>query len=590
MQCRRGFLLMLIVWLLVGVCLGLAAELAPKPSEDVPPPDIVEKQTILLDILRSVEQLERDLKAKQREVRSPQAEGRKEELLQEIQQLSGKLKTLRENLSKIASGVDFDALTQQKQQDIDWKKTALDLLHPVINELTRLTARPREIEQLRTEVAAYQEQLRVAEKGLKNIARLGAYRQEPSLVPLFKQLQSDWEARVQELQTQISITSQQLKQQLDEQPSLHEAARNLVDLFFRSRGRNFILACVAFMVFWLLFYRLHNWLLNMRLLRRKRQTFSVRLFNVVYTFFTVVGATFCFLFVLYMTKDWVLLTLALLFLLGIAWTSKNTLPRFVREVTLLLNVGAVREGERVVYNGIPWLVRSLNFYTHLENPELLGGDLRLPIRDFHDLRSRPFGTDEPWFPTRVQDWVVIDDEVLGRVILQTPEIVRLVLLGGARQTFSTADFLAKSPTVLSTGFRVEVTFGLDYQHQPVITRDIPPTLDAALRDAFEREGYAKHLVNLSIEFAEAGASSLDIKVLADFAGAAAPQYQSLRRAIQRICVDACNAHGWVIPFTQITLHMASSSDNGAAPRLDVPAHDDEAASRASHAVTPRHQT
>ena len=585
MRWRRLFCLMLIAWLGAGASLLLAVEQAPPAaSEAAAPPEIAKKQTILLDILRSVDQLERDLRAKQREIRSPQGEGRKEELLPEVQQLSSKLKTLKENLNKIASGVDLDAFVKQEQEDIDWKKTALDLLHPLVSELTRLTARPREIEQLRSEVAEYQAQMRVAEKGLKNIAQLVIYQQEPTLTPYLKQLQREWETRVQELQTQISITSQQLKQKLDEQPSLRESARNLVDLFFRSRGRNFVVACVAFIGFWLIFYRLHGWLLNLRLLRRKGRTFSVRLFNVTYTFFTVVGSTFCFLFVLYVTKDWVLLTLALLFLLGIAWTSKNTLPRFVREVTLLLNIGPVREGERVVYNGIPWLVRSLNFYAHLENPELVGGDLRLPIRDFHDLRSRPFAAEEPWFPTRVQDWILLEDDVLGKVILQTPEIVRLVLLGGARQTFSAPDFLAKSPQVLSTGFRLRVTFGVDYQHQAIVTQHIPARLATALREAFEHEGYARHLLNLSVEFAEAGASSLDLNVLADFSGAAAPQYRILRHAIQRICVDVCNTQGWVIPFTQITLHMASTSGNGASLAFDGSSQAGEPETHASHPV------
>jgi hypothetical protein len=41
------------------------------------------------------------------------------------------------------------------------------------------------------------------------------------------------------------------------------------------------------------------------------------------------------------------------------------LPSFIREVMLLLNIGAVREGERVVYNGIPWLVKTLNLYQYL---------------------------------------------------------------------------------------------------------------------------------------------------------------------------------------------------------------------------------
>jgi hypothetical protein len=308
-------------------------------------------------------------------------------------------------------------------------------------------------------------------------------------------------------------------------------------------------------------------------LHRERRSFSLRLFNVIYIIFTVVSAIFGFLLVLYVYKDWVLLTLAILFLVGIAWTSKATLPSFIREVMLLLNVGAVREGERVVYNGIPWLVKTLNLYTSLVNPELAGGQLHLPLRDFHDLRSRPFKSDEPWFPTRMNDWVLLSDETLGKVVLQTPEIVRLVLLGGSQRTLNTADFLAQSPQVLSTGFRLTVPFGIDYQHQASITDHIPARLTAVLHEALRVEGYDRYLVHLSVEFAEAGASSLDLNVLADFSGDAASRHDMLRRAIHRICVDACNAQAWGIPFTQLTLHMAPPINRTSQPLPDGVVHD-----------------
>jgi hypothetical protein len=37
-------------------------------------------------------------------------------------------------------------------------------------------------------------------------------------------------------------------------------------------------------------------------------------------------------------------------------------------------------------------------------------------------------------------------------------------------------------------------------------------------------------------------------------------YQRLQRLVQKTCVETCNDNGWVIPFTQVTLHMAPSSD------------------------------
>jgi hypothetical protein len=146
-------------------------------------------------------------------------------------------------------------------------------------------------------------------------------------------------------------------------------------------------------------------------------------------------------------------------------------------------------------------------------------------------------------------------------------------LGGSRKTFNTSDFLAQSPQVLSTGFRLAVTFGIDYQHQAIIASEIPALINSALYDAFADEGYMKPLVNLAVEFAEAGASSLDLQVLADFSGAASPQYFVLRRAIQRICVEACNANGWVIPFTQLTLHVASPNGKPSVPMFTDTAED-----------------
>jgi len=63
-----------------------------------------------------------------------------------------------------------------------------------------------------------------------------------------------------------------------------------------------------------------------------------------------------------------------------------------------------------------------------------------------------------------------------------------------------------------------------------------------------------------VEFKEAGPSSLDIVALAEFNANAGPKYWALERAIQGICVDTCNLHGWIIPFQQVTVHMAGPED------------------------------
>jgi DNA repair ATPase RecN len=141
----------------------------------------------------------------------------------------------------------------------DWQRRILELLRPLLNELTRLTARPRELERLRTEIASYLEQRHLADRAFANIELFAAQSPDPALSAQLRQLQREWEARRQDLGTRLSIAHQQLEQKLGEQQTFSESAKHLFQIFFRSRGRNILLAALAFACTWLLFHRLHGW-------------------------------------------------------------------------------------------------------------------------------------------------------------------------------------------------------------------------------------------------------------------------------------------------------------------------------------------
>ena len=94
-------------------------------------------------------------------------------------------------------------------------------------------------------------------------------------------------------------------------------------------------------------------------------------------------------FVLYATGDWVLMGFSLVVLAGLALAARTGLPRFYEQGRLLLNLGDVREGERVIYRGLPWNVETLSFYTTLVNPALTGGEVRLPLIQLPGMNSRP---------------------------------------------------------------------------------------------------------------------------------------------------------------------------------------------------------
>ncbi len=286
-------------------------------------------------------------------------------------------------------------------------------------------------------------------------------------------------------------------------------------------------------------------------------SFAARLFNVVFHAATIVLSIMAALTTLYSLGDWMLLGLSILFLVGLAWATKATIPRVFEQVKLMLNLGSVREGERIVFHGVPWKVERINVFTDLVNPSLDGGHMRVPLRDLIPLVSRHSNDDEPYFPCKTNDWVMLADATYGKVVKQTPEWVQLVQLGSARVTYATADFVAQNPKNLSHGFRIHGAFGIDYQHQPICTTEVPKVLLTKLKAGLTEIAGEESLVNLNVEFQQAGPSSLDYAILADFANAAASNHNRLNRAIQRICVDTCNENGWVIPFTQVTIHNAA---------------------------------
>jgi small-conductance mechanosensitive channel len=163
--------------------------------------------------------------------------------------------------------------------------------------------------------------------------------------------------------------------------------------------------------------------------------------------------------------------------------------------------------------------------------------------------------EEPWFPTRINDWVILDDGVMGKVVQQTPEQVVLVKLGGSYKTYPTLTYLSKNPENISPQFSVSTTFGLDYQYQSIATTEIPHIMQKKILRSLVDE-FGKDLVrSVNVEFASAAASSLDFRITASVSGELAPQYNVIQRMLQRGAVDAANENHWVIPFPQLTVHQ-----------------------------------
>lgn len=500
------------------------------------------------------------------------------EIEDEIARLREELAVKLLEFRSYGTGMDAAQLDQQRGA-FDLKAELQELVRPLLEELKEATKAPRTIEDLRSKVEWEEEQVKSKISSGKNIdLMIGKIDDEldnlPSVEGLSAEVRESTQADLEttgdalkrlreqlaeeqsEHENALKIARSRLDNQLASQTSVIETSREFLSTFFRTRGLNLVLALLAFLAVFFGLRWTYRFVSKAFPQRSAHRPLHRRLIEVIVHTFAGVAALGASLIVLSAAGDWVLLGLVLLLIAGIAWASKMAIPRYLAEMRLLLNLGTVREAERVVYNGLPYRVSRLGIQTHLTNPALEGGYVRLPISDLTEMRSRPIAPGDLWFPCRLGDFVLLSDGQRGEVIKLTPELVRISLLGGSEVTYTTSDFLGLSPENISRDFRLFVTFGIDYEHQAICTTEVAPKMQAALQSGLTEIIGDADINSLKVEFKEAAASSLDYAIMIDFSGDVAARYAMLNRAIQRILVDLCNAEGWGIPFTQVVVHQA----------------------------------
>ncbi len=481
----------------------------------------------------------------------------------QLEQLDAQRRSLRATFENIAlGGVDLGIFSDlPDQEDFNWQDELLSIMRPLFSEMRQLTERPRAIERLRRDRALLTQQINVVNVALNNLEAIPTADLDETALNRLRDLEHQWRERQTDLMRQQGIIQLQLDNLLERDETVYDQANRAVREFFVGRGLTLLLAVAALGLTVLILHGGLNALLRYR--ERKsipRRGFKTRVLLLTYRLFATLLAILVFMMVLYAAGDLVLFALALVVLIALLLSFRTYLPRYMAEAKLFLNAGQVREQERLIYNGVPWQVSTIGLYTRLVNPELDNGVLRLPMSEVAGLISRPVPNDEPWFPCRPDEYVLLSDETFGLVERQTPELVQLKVKGNS-VFYPTAEFLAAKPRNLSrNSFLVIVTFGIDYQHQRIALDEVPDIFNQAVRQALAASPAAEELEDVLVEFSEAADSSLDYLIIATLNGAAAQYYFKLGRIVRAACVAVCNEHDWVIPFNQLTVHHENGFD------------------------------
>ncbi len=509
----------------------------------------------LLGLKQALTEKEKQKKVLFRDISREQDPVTKKQLEQELASIEDVISGLRDQIVTLSTGgaALFDEPPVVKRE-FDWRKDLELIFEPFLDQLRELSERPRAVEKLQSDIEFWKKREIELSKAAKTLQSNLDKVENAEARKELKSLLGTAMSRADTAKQKLSLLKNELENiQKQESPIWTTLGDIFLNIIFKIVLNFFSAIFAAFFVYQAI--RLIS-LIFIKIIVNKnpeKTVFAERAIVVGRVVLGVLLALITYFVVLYSFSEWLLLVLSFLIIVGLVLALKHTLPSYFVEIKTMLNMGSIRQGERIMLNGLPWKIARLNVHTRLHNPAL-HGHLRVPLSEIVSCSSRPYHDDEPWFPTQVGDVIFLEDEVYGKVIRQTPDIVE-VDLGGSIYTYQIADFLSRRPRNLSReGFTVYEIFGFDYQHQNEITGTILSTYKAAIEAAISGSEYAEDNTYLSIEFDNASASSLDFKVIASFSGGQAASYFNIKRLIQKASVEVANKEGWVIPFQQITVH------------------------------------
>ena len=561
----RHFRLIVIFCLTLGfVCkpqVSFSQEISTPPeSRQVSAAEIQKTQKQLIQIIKRKLKIRSELKQLKEGPQTKEATDRIEELRDELEELN-------RNFEVLASQIHEDDLPKKDDAKMNWLDELQELTMPLLKAVHEISEKPRKIDKLKTTIETLE--LKIirygeARKNLNNLLKVEIKGTSPDqdVMQAFEKQLAKLESKYNPefLQLKLDEAKRSLLKIQNTEKSVLGLVNDLIVKFFRERGRNLFIATITFLVLWWILLRIYRVLNQRPYIFNRLNPQLRRLIRTAANLIIIIVCAMASLISLYLLDDWLLLSIAILFIMTLAWVSRQLIPTFLKELRIIMNLGAVREGERIIWKGVPFLVKEIGIYTTLINDQLEGGEIRMPVGELIGMHSRPVVDLETWFPTNKNDWVMLDDGNYGRVETQTMEQVILYNYASLKY-YPTSDFINQKPRNLSKGYRITIKFGLDYGVQSRICDEIPIMFEEGLKKYLQTyyEKEPPEIISIRVYFDEAGPSSLNLIILVKVDGKYADDYYPLKWKVSKTLVQICNDNDLVIPFSQLTVSLSEDA-------------------------------
>lgn len=486
----------------------------------------------------------------------------KEELEQAFNQARQNKREYQKLFEQLSLGnIDTARFNQPKTSEApltetyNWQNEVLKILQPVFAELRRITEQTWHKDTLKEEEKELKERLVILDAGIEYLEALNPELLSKEALASIKEFDREWKDKKKNLEHELNIVQHHLSEYVDDRNFMVKVSQNSWD-FMKGRGLTIMTAIgVSVGLYYFVSYTFGAMIRRYERKKWRTTSFSFRLFLLVTQLVTFLVSLVSFLMILHSSGDMVLFGFAVLILFTLLVTFRNTIPAYIRKLRLFLNLGQVREGERLIYNGLPWKVDRIHLYgIFLSNPRLDNGELRLPVDAVDKLQSRPIKNDEIWYPSSVGDSLVLPDGKVVKVIRQTPEAIYLDHQG-SHIIYPTMEFMNLKARNISLGYSRSVSFSIECDPLSVTPKKVSETLCRAiqtrLKEAYPDISLSERRIKVHLKQI-VGGKVMHFTVMFDMPVQTEKLYFEMPSIVQEAIIGSAQNEQW----TLLTIDMA----------------------------------
>lgn len=489
------------------------------------------------------------------------SEDEKTDLTQRLQTLNNQSKDFNALFEQtVLGGIDLTLFQEPAAEEpttnlnYNWQQEVLQILQPFFAQMQRMTEKARTRDQLIEERRELNKKIELANNGIATLKSIDQAQLSPQSVKLITKLDDEWLDRLKSIEHQKNIVDLKLQDLTDNRSFFQKFTDNLWS-FIKNEGLAILIAIVVSVGFYYILSRLILIFTRYQQQDKSRVTnFKWRLMLLIFQAFNLIFSVSIFLVILHTSGNIMLFGIVGLILLMLAISFRTKIPSYLNKLRVFLNLGQAREGERIIYNDIPWEITKINLNNvYLTNPLLDNGKLRVTIDLIDKLYSRETVNDELWFPSRKGDILLLPDKRIVQVLRQTPESVYLDH-DGSTIVMGTGEFYKLKFSNLSRGYSLTLNFTLeDTPEARLDFEDVKAKMQDRIYAEMKLVDEALPAMIKRINFnirQLISSNSTSYQVVAEMTQHSAKHYLKAKGALNSAIIHTARDNGWSILLTE----------------------------------------